>query len=286
MRPCFLDERQRRMDQGWTSLLKDGPQASTRRPPPVLTRRIRERHRRSSVPSRFSGRHRSGPLARCRLGRLTIRAEPYHSLCRSADAVIGRDGQERGRGTGSATGWPLLQRTITIVERKLRDFSPVERATPAARERRAPWISGAGLVIGALALILTAVHQGAGPFATPPPIEQAIADKAKSLYDRAREAFRSEDAAAPARPPPTAEPNLDRRLRGAAAGLGALGIALALAGFARREELRACAGGVVLGTAALPWQTGLAFVVALLFVALAGRWLGRDVRSDARERPW
>jgi len=140
---------------------------------------------------------------------------------------------------------------------------------------RRPWIAGAALVVGASALILTAVHQSAGPFEKPAPIEQVLGEKAKSLFERAREAMRGDNASVPARPPPPPNRNLDQYLRGAAAGLGALGVALALGGFARRENFRACGGALVLGIAALPWQVGLAVVVALAFVALVGTPLVR-----------
>jgi hypothetical protein len=137
------------------------------------------------------------------------------------------------------------------------------------------WLAAAALVIGAAGLVMTAVHQAAGPFDRPPPIEQAIADKAKSIYERAREAFRSEAASAPVRPPAPPAPSLDQRLLASAAALGALAIALALSGFARGERVRACAAGLVLGIAALPWQTGVAVVVAIACVAVASRAVRR-----------
>jgi len=143
------------------------------------------------------------------------------------------------------------------------------------RVRRArPWLSSLAILLGALALLITAVQQAAGPFEKPPPIEQAIADKARSILDRARDAFRGEAPPAPPRSPPP-ERNLDQRLRGVSAALGALAIALALGAFARRESVRACAAALVLATAALPWQTGLAVSLALVFVAVVARLVRR-----------
>jgi hypothetical protein len=158
--------------------------------------------------------------------------------------------------------------------------SQLERAEAAPRElihmrRGRPWLSSLAILLGALALLITAVQQAAGPFEKPPPIEQAIADKAKSIFERAREAFRGEAPPAPARVPPP-ERNLDQRLRGLAAALGALAVALALGGFARRESGRACAGALVLATAALPWQTGLAVALGLVFVAVVARLVRRS----------
>jgi hypothetical protein len=60
------------------------------------------------------------------------------------------------------------------------------------------------------------------------------------------------------------------------AALGVLAIALAIAGFARRESARAAGGALVLATAALPWQTGLAVALALVFVAVVARLVGRS----------
>ena len=135
--------------------------------------------------------------------------------------------------------------------------------------------SAAGLVCGTIALIMAAVHLAAGPFREPPPMEEVIAEKAQSLYDRALELFSDEPAVAPAPRPQPTEPAPDQILNGATAGLGAVGIALGVIGFARRESLRACAGAVVLGVAALPWEIGLAVVVAIVLVSLAGIGLPR-----------
>jgi hypothetical protein len=120
------------------------------------------------------------------------------------------------------------------------------------------------LGVGALALMMGAVHEAAGPFVKPPPLEQVLEDKAKSLYERTIEALRGT--------PPEARPvrparDIDQVVDGLTAGLGAVAVALALAGFARRENPRAVAGGAILGMAALPWQIGLGVVIAMVFVA-------------------
>ena len=143
------------------------------------------------------------------------------------------------------------------------------------RDPRPAGASLAGLACGTIALVLAAVHLAAGPFRETPPMEEVIAEKAQSLYDRALEMFNDEPAPAAVRRPEPTEPDPDQILNGATAGLGALGIALGVIGFARRESLRACAGAVVLGVAALPWEIGLAVVVAILLVSLAGIGLPR-----------
>lgn len=140
--------------------------------------------------------------------------------------------------------------------------------------RARPWLASLAILFGTLALLITAVQQAAGPFEKPPPIEQAIADKARSILERARDAFRGEAPPEPPRSP--RERNLDQWLRGVSAALGALAISLGLGGFARRESVRACAGALVLATAALPWQTGLAVALALVFVAVVAGLVRRN----------
>ena len=135
-------------------------------------------------------------------------------------------------------------------------------------EPRHSWVASIALVLGAAALTLGAVHKAAGPFVKPPPIEQVIQQKAKSFYERALEAIQGVPEQE-RRPPPPQQKDLDQIALGTTAGLGALAVALALAAYARRENIRACAGAAILGIAALPWQLGLGVVVAMVFVAMA-----------------
>lgn len=141
--------------------------------------------------------------------------------------------------------------------------------------RVAGWASISGLLVGAVALVLAAMHLAAGPFQKPPPVEEVIAKKAQSIYERALDLLSEDPVIAEGTPElePAApdERDLDQIVRGATAGLGALAIALGIAGFARREGLRACGGAVVLGVAALPWQLGLAVLIAIVMVSLAPR---------------
>jgi hypothetical protein len=134
-------------------------------------------------------------------------------------------------------------------------------------EPRHSWLAGAALVMGAAALALAAVHEAAGPFTKPPPLEQVIQEKAKSLYERMLEAVQGGKPST-RRPPRPVQRDLDQIARGTTAGLGALAVALALAAYARRESIRASAAGAILGIAALPWQLGLGVVIAMVFVAL------------------
>ncbi|NJD32361.1 MAG: hypothetical protein FIB04_10790 [Gammaproteobacteria bacterium] len=138
-----------------------------------------------------------------------------------------------------------------------------------ARQSR---IAAVALAVGALALMLAAVHKAAGPFVKPPPIEQVIQDKARSMYDRALDALRGTDS-----PPPPVRPkhDVDQIVSGAAAGLGALAVALALIAYARRESLRASAAAAILGVAAMPWQLGLGVIVAMFFIAATTASIGR-----------
>ena len=141
-------------------------------------------------------------------------------------------------------------------------------------EPRHSWLAGVALVMGAAALALAAVHEAAGPFTKPPPLEQVIQEKAKSAYDRLLEGLRGESPAT-RRPPPPVQRDLDQIARGAAAGLGALAVALALAAYARRESIRASSAAAILGIATLPWQLGLGVVIAMVFVALTANAVTR-----------
>jgi hypothetical protein len=134
-------------------------------------------------------------------------------------------------------------------------------------EPRYSWVDAIALVLGAAAIMLAAVHKAAGPFVTPPPIEQVIQEKAKSFYERALEAIQGVPEEE-RRPPPPPKKDLDQIASGLTAGLGALAVALALAAYARRESIRACAGAAILGIAALPWELGLGVVIAMVFVAV------------------
>ncbi len=137
---------------------------------------------------------------------------------------------------------------------------------------RRSWIAAVALAVGALALMLAAVHKAAGPFAKPPPLKQVIQDKARSMYDRAMDALRGTET-----PPPPVRPkhDLDQIVSGATAGLGALAVALALIAYARRESLRASAAAAILGVAAMPWQLGLGIIVAMVFIAATTVSMGR-----------
>lgn len=131
---------------------------------------------------------------------------------------------------------------------------------------RHSWVAAIALLMGTAALTLAAVHKAAGPFVKPPPIEQVIQEKAKSFYERALEAIQGVPEAE-RRPPPPPRMDLDQVAGAVTAGLGALAVALALAAYARRESIRACAGAAILGIAALPWELGLGVVIAMVFVA-------------------
>lgn len=150
-------------------------------------------------------------------------------------------------------------------------------AETSVRQTSRSWLALVGILLGGIALVVAAVHQAAGPFTRPPPIEQVIADKAKSLYEQALEALSGEAGKAPPTGSRTPDPgpDVDRLLEGSTAGFGALAVVLGLAGFARYEDRRTCAVAAVLGLAALPWQPALAVVVAMLFFAASAALLGK-----------
>ena len=150
------------------------------------------------------------------------------------------------------------------------------------------WAASLGMLLGAVALAVAAVHYVAGPFDREPPLDEVVADKAKTLYEALREQF-NDEAMTPApesRPAPVTERSgIDRTLRVVTAACGAIAVALAFAGFARREDPRTCGGAAVLGVAALPFLLSLGVLFATLMVALAWRLLpgGESPTAPGRE---
>jgi len=133
--------------------------------------------------------------------------------------------------------------------------------------------SSLGLLLGAVALVIAAVQHVAGPFDREAPLQEVVAEKAKSLYETLREQWAEEDRVpVEAAPPAVAErTGIDRTLRASTAACGAVAVALAFLGFARREDPRTCAGAAVLGVAALPLALSLGVLFAALMVSLAWR---------------
>ena len=156
-------------------------------------------------------------------------------------------------------------------------------------------IASLGLLLGAVALVIAAVQHVAGPFDREPPIQEVVADKAKSLYETLREQFADEETRAAVEPPAPAaveRRGIDRKLKVVTAVCGAIAVALAFAGFARREDPRTCAGAAILGVAALPLALSLGVLFAALMVSVAWRLMppaetaaapGRDI-VPAQER--
>lgn len=137
----------------------------------------------------------------------------------------------------------------------------------STRTTLAPRWSVAGIAIGAIALLLAVTHFWAGPFDTPPPLEQTVAEKAVALRDAAVAALRGQDYEAP-----TARSawNVDRVAQLAVAVLAALAIIAAVGGFARGESGHAAGGALLLGATALAFQFAIAVLGALLVVFLIG----------------
>lgn len=137
----------------------------------------------------------------------------------------------------------------------------------STRTTLAPRWSVAGIALGAIALLLAVTHFWAGPFDTPPPLEQTVAEKAVALRDAAVAALRGEDYEAPAA---RSAWNIDRIAPLAVAVLAALAIITAAGGFARGENGRAAGGALLLGATALAFQFAIAVLGALLVVVLVG----------------
>jgi len=149
-----------------------------------------------------------------------------------------------------------------------------------------PWAAGLGIALGAVALGIAAVHVAAGPFDREPPLDEVVAEKARSVYEALRQQFAAEESAATEEPPKPPPPRgIDRLLHATTAGLGAAAVALALAGFTRREDSRACGSAAVLGIAAMPWLNSVGVLAAALIVSLAWRLLPSNERRRGERVP-
>ncbi|HSN70811.1 MAG TPA: hypothetical protein VLT59_04850, partial [Steroidobacteraceae bacterium] len=149
---------------------------------------------------------------------------------------------------------------------------------------RKSWMAWLGVLLGAVALAVAAVQVAAGPFDPEPPLDEVVADTAKSVYERLRRFTESDPAVAEEKAPAPERTGVDRSLRAATAGLGAVAVSLAFAGFSRREDPRACGSAAVLGVAAMPLALSLGVLVAALMVAVAARLLPAQARDGAAVR--
>jgi hypothetical protein len=145
-------------------------------------------------------------------------------------------------------------------------------------ERKRPVISLVAISLGAVALLLAIAHFWAGPFSPQPKLETTVSEKAVAIRNATIAALKGEEA-------PVEEVaeskswDLDKGTRLATAVLAGLAIILAVVGLAFHEPIRAAAGGVILGGAALAFQFAIlaigAIFVAILIAAVLGE-LGFD----------
>ncbi|MBU1188568.1 MAG: hypothetical protein KKC01_06010 [Gammaproteobacteria bacterium] len=135
-----------------------------------------------------------------------------------------------------------------------------------------PWISAAGIGVGALGLLLAVVHFWAGPFTPQPSLERTIAEKVVAIKDATVAALQGE--ALPDTVPETDGVDADEVVRIAVPVLAALAVILGVIGFAMKEPGRVSIGAVALGGSTFAFQfAGLvlgAIVLTLFIVALLG----------------
>lgn len=132
-------------------------------------------------------------------------------------------------------------------------------------------ISFIGIAMGAVALLLAMTHFWVGPFSSPPPIEQTIAEKAVAFKDAAVAAIKGEEQKPPERP---SNMDIDEILQLVTAILGGLAIIFAVLGYARNEPLRVAGGAAILGGFAIAFQfavlaLGVAAFLILAFILLS-----------------
>jgi len=129
----------------------------------------------------------------------------------------------------------------------------------------------AGVVSLGIALLLPRILPMVNP---PPPIEQSIVERAKSLRDRAMAIVKGTESKPPA---VSASRPADWRAYGSivALALGYLAFVAGILGFVRREDTRVVAGSALLGVCGLVFEQPIAAVVMLLAVLLVALVIDR-----------
>lgn len=131
-----------------------------------------------------------------------------------------------------------------------------------------PWISAAGIGVGALGLLLAVVHFWAGPFTPQPSLERTIAEKVVAIKDATVAALQGD--ALPDSVPETDGVDADEMVRIAVPVLAALAVILGVIGFAMKEPGRVSIGAVALGGSTFAFQFAgmvLGAIVLTLFIA-------------------
>ena len=114
--------------------------------------------------------------------------------------------------------------------------------------------------------MLAVVQFFAGPFETPPPIEEVVADKVVAIRDATVAALKGEEYKAAVEPRAM---SIDRMVRAGTAVAGALAMILAAVALVRQERAAAAAGGAILGAGAIALQfAGIALGVIVLCLLL------------------
>ncbi|MEE4659645.1 MAG: hypothetical protein V2J89_04200 [Halieaceae bacterium] len=141
-------------------------------------------------------------------------------------------------------------------------------------ERKRPVISLIAISLGAAALMLAIVHFWAGPFSPQPKLETTVAEKAVAIRDATIAALKGEGSPAAEEVAVKKNWDLDKAARLATGVFSGLAIILAVVSLAFHEPVRAAAGGVILGGAALAFQFAIlaigAIFVAMLIAAVLG----------------
>ena len=146
-------------------------------------------------------------------------------------------------------------------------------------DRKSPRIALVAIALGASALLLAIVHFWSGPFTEQPKLEETVAEKAVAIRDATIATLKGEEKSTQSAAKETSSWDLDRVARLATGVLAGLAIVLGVVSAALHEPLRAAAGGVVLGGAALAFQFAVlaigAIFIAILIAAVLGE-LGFD----------
>ncbi len=125
-------------------------------------------------------------------------------------------------------------------------------------------ISGVGIILGSIGLLLALYHLWAGPFSPQPTLEDIVAEKAVSIKEKTMAKLRGESAEAPVEK--TAK-GVDSKVQLVVALLGGVAVILGVVGVAFKEPVRVAGGSIFLGAFTLAFQF-LIYAVAMFIVAM------------------
>ena len=135
--------------------------------------------------------------------------------------------------------------------------------------------SSAGMLLGALALLLSIIHFTAGPFSNPPPtLEGFVAEKVSAVKKGVIAGLKGEE---PQKASAAREPDIDSIVDSAGIGLAVVALLCAFLGGMRKENRFSVSGALLFGGGTLAFHAvlfGIAVVCAILLLLIILSLLG------------